>query len=187
MEHFWSDGLWDFLMVGEYFLSWFDDLMNNIYESDYGWLFYMALLPPLMMFIFDLAMTFVLSVRCRELRFFNVVSPKSWHMLNNTKNSSLRNTSIIDNKLKSPLFFIRSFSLSPFAMRLSYKKAKNGDIIRSKDGLKSVYAGCKLTADGKTLYKYRTNNGIYFSTLKPYQWAISKGSQRMDSVVNKSD
>lgn len=175
--------VWDLYDVSYWLSDTFRDFLIEIYESEHGWLFYMALLPFVLGFVFDLLMSFILSVRLRELRFFNTLSPKSWRMINETRSQSIRAPGSGDLKNHPRDTFLKYTHLSSLAVRLNlYKNAKPGDIIRSKDGFKSIYQGVKLNKDGSVLYKYHTNNGILFSTMKPSQWAKSTGSQRMSSV-----
>lgn len=191
MEHFWNHGIWDLFEVKDFILVMFTDFIDSFYETEYSWLFYFALLVPLMTFVFDLIMSFIFSVRFREFRFFNVVSPKSWRMVNESRNRSINNYSMSDLKNHPRDIFLKYTRLSSLAVRLNqYKNAKAGDIIRCKDGFKSIYQGVKLKNDGSVLYKYETNSKVLFSTMKPLQWSKSTGSQRMDSVkfhINKND
>ena len=71
----------------------------------------------------------------------------------------------------------------------SYKNARSGDIIRSKDGYKSIYLGSGLY-NGEQVFVYKNSNGLIFSTLRPFEWSRALGSQRNDStvrVVNKNN
>lgn len=181
---FFNEALWDLVDCSYWLSDMFHDFLDVIYESEeWGWMFYLALFPTLFLFVFDLMMTFILSVRLRELKLFNAFSPKSWRMLNDSRNRSINNYSMSDLKNHPRDTFLKYTRLSSLAVRLNqYKHVKAGDIIRSKDGFKSVYQGVKLNKDGSVLYKYHTNNGILFSTMKPSQWAKSTGSQRMNSV-----
>ncbi len=183
MDNFFDYALWDLYEVGYWLSELISDFMREVYESEWGWMFYLALMPFVLTFCFDLIMSFILSVRLRELKLFNAFSPKSWRMINETKNRSINNYSMSDLKNHPRDTFLKYTRLSSLAVRLNqYKHAKAGDIIRSKDGFKSIYQGVKLNKDGSVLYKYHTNNGILFSTLKPSQWSKSTGSQRMNSV-----
>ncbi len=183
MDNFFNNALWDLYDVAYWLSETIADFMHQIYESEWGWMFYLALMPFVLTFCFDLIMSFILSVRLRELKLFNAFSPKSWRMINESKNRSINNYSMSDLKNHPRDIFLKYTRLSSLAVRLNqYKHVKAGDIIRSKDGFKSVYQGVKLNKDGSVLYKYHTNNGILFSTMKPSQWAKSTGSQRMNSV-----
>lgn len=185
MEHFWSNGLSDLYEVSYFLGDMFGDFIDNIYESESSWLFLFALMIPLIALVFDIYMSFILSMRFREIRVFNIFSSRSWKTIGSLRNASLNRVGISDTKLHPRDYGLRRFTLTPFAFRLRYKKAKAGDIIYCKDGLRSQYAGLKLHADGKTiLYKYRTANGLYFSRLKPYEWSNTNGSQRMESIMH---
>lgn len=155
--------------------------LNTIYgRYQWGYLFYCALLPSLLMFVFDIIMSFILSVRYRQIKFFNALSPKSWRIIGEQKNFP-REVSIKHTRL-SPL----SIGLLRYK---SYKNARSGDIIRSKDGFKSTYLGSGLH-NGEQVFVYKTSNGFIFSTLRPYEWSKALGSQRNDStvrVVNKNN
>lgn len=183
MDNFFDYALWDLYEVGYWLSDTIANFMHVVYESDYGWMFYLALMPFVLTFCFDLIMSFILSVRLRELKLFNAFSPKSWRMVNETRNRSINNYSMSDLKNHPRDTFLKYTRLSSLAVYLKqYKNAKAGDIIRSKDGFKSVYQGVKLNKDGSVLYKYETNSKVYFSSMKPSQWSKSTGSQRMDSV-----
>lgn len=183
MDSFFDYYIWDVYEVLDWLLETIRSFLSSLFDSEYSWLFYLALLPALLMFVFDILMTFILSVRLREFRFFNVVSPKSWRMVNEARTRSINTPGMHDMKNHPRDILLKYTRLSSLAVRLNmYKHAKAGDIIRCKDGFKSVYQGVKLNKDGSVLYKYHTNNGILFSTMKPSQWAKSTGSQRMNSV-----
>ena len=49
-----------------------------IRRNQWNFLFYTAMLPAFLMLCFDIIMSIICSVRLRELRFFNVLSPRSW-------------------------------------------------------------------------------------------------------------
>lgn len=183
MDSFFDYYIWDVYEVLDWLLETIRSFLSSLFDSEYSWLFYLALLPALLMFVFDILMTFILSVRLREFRFFNVVSPKSWRMVNEVRNRSVNNNLSSDLKNHPRDYFLKYTRLSSLAVRLNqYKHAKAGDIIRCKDGFKSIYQGVKLKKDGTVLYKYETNSKVLFSTLKPSQWSKSTGSQRMNSV-----
>ncbi len=186
MEHFWSNGLWDLQEVARFLGQQWASLINLIYESEWSWLFLFPLFVSLCALCLDIVLSFAFSVKFRQVKFFNVLSPKSWSMLKGEMRNSNR-VSLSDVRNSYRYTVARSFSLTPFAFRLRYKKAKAGDLIKSKDGLRSVYSGIKLSADGKTiLYKYHTQYGTYYSTMNPYRWSNSNGSQRLNSVLHKS-
>lgn len=130
----------------------------------------MALLPFVLMFCFDLLMSFILSIRHRELKFFNCFSPKSWRIIGDQRNHT-REVS---------LKYTRLSSLAVGMFR--YKNACAGDVIRHKDGTRTTYLGTRMH-NGQYVYAYNTQNGIVFSTLKPSKWAKANGSQRADSTV----
>ncbi len=169
-----------FYRVFRFFERIFTDFITKIYTGTHNYLFYMAFLPFVLMFVFDLVMSFIFSIKHRELKFFNVFSPKSWRIIGEQKNFP-REVSI------------KHTRLSPLAIGLlrykSYKNARSGDIIRSKDGFKSTYLGSGLH-NGEQVFVYKTSNGFIFSTLRPYEWSKALGSQRNDStvrVVNKNN
>lgn len=190
MQHFWEYGLWDLMEISSFLGNLWTDFIDRVYDSEFSWLFMFALLVPLISLCFDILMSFILSVRLREFRFFNVVSPKSWRMINEVRNRSINTPGMHDLKNHPRDIFLKYTRLSSLAVRLNqYKHAKAGDIIRCKDGFKSIYQGVKLKKDGSVLYKYETNSKVLFSTLKPSQWSKSTGSQRMNSVkfhINKN-
>ncbi len=183
-DDFFDNRILDFDEVLIWFLDSFYNLLNVFYEHEYSWLFYLALFPAFLMLCFDIIMSFILSVRLRELRFFNVLSPKSWRVVNESRAYSQRYKAVFDSKNHPRESSLKYTRLSSFAMKLKqYKHAKAGDIIRCKDGQKFVYQGAKLGKDGSVLYVYRNNSGVYYSNMKPSQWSKSLGSQRNGSVV----
>ncbi len=178
----------DFYKVGLWVISHCRSFLQQIYSNNnWNFLFYTALLPVVLMFCADLIFTFILSFRCREIRFFNVLSPSSWKSLNNLR----LNQSVAAYRLQS-LKEIRNYGrdlapkylhLSFFSLRLNkYRKAKAGDVIRCKDGERFVYVGMRLDAKNSPLYAYRGKNGVYYSTMKPSKWSASTGSQRGASI-----
>lgn len=56
-------------------------IFSNFYENPrFHFLFNMAILPVIMLFAFDIFMSFLLSFRLKRLVLFNVISPKSWNL-----------------------------------------------------------------------------------------------------------
>ena len=162
-----------FYRVFRFFERIFTDFITKIYTGTHGYLFYMAFLPFVLMFVFDLVMSFILSIRYRQIKIFNAFSSKSWRIIGEQKNYTR----------ESALKFSRLSSLSIGILRYkSYMKARSGDLIRHKDGSRSTYLGTRLY-ENKYLYAYKTQNGIVYSTLKPYNWSKANGSQRNDSTV----
>lgn len=133
----------------------------------------MALLPFVLMFVFDLVMSFILSIRYRQIKIFNVFSSKSWRIIGEQKNYA-RDVSTKYNRL--------SFLSVSILRNSKLKKARSGDLIRHKDGGYSTFLGTRL-CDNQYVYAYKTVNGIVYSTLKPYKWAKANGSQRNDSII----
>lgn len=186
MEHFWNYGIWDLQEITLFLSEMWSDFIHVVYESDWSWLFMFPLFVALCSMCIDIIFSLVLSFRSREVKIFNAFSPKSWSLLvSHTRNCN--RVGISENKYRSRDWHFRQFSLTPFAFRLRYKKAKAGDIIKCKDGQKTIYGGIYMGPQGQILYKYKTQNGVYFSTMNPYDWSNSNGSQRLDSAVMRSN
>lgn len=175
MEVIYISPLYNFLndlnTIARSFNGWFRTLFQTLYaKSDWNFLFYCAMLPFLLMFVFDLIMSFILSIRHRELKFFNCFSPKSWRIIGEQRNHTREVT-------------VKYTRLSSLAVGMfKYKNARAGDVIRHKDGTRSTYLGARLH-NGQYVYAYKTKNGIVFSTLKPSKWAKANGSERAVSTV----
>lgn len=174
-----TDFTYYFYEIGIFFIDNTMLFFSNIYDDRrYNFLFYTAFLPVVLMFFTDVIFTFILSFRMKELRFFNVVSPRSWALFRET-NSQLKNN-VQSNEL-------RYHGLSKFSLYLRsfhrLNRAQAGDIIRNrKDSSYSIYNGIRMYKD-KVYYSYVTNQGIVLSNLKPSKWASSTGSQRRNSIV----
>lgn len=69
----------DFSAVSSFVLRNLRQIFTNFYENPrFNFLFNMALLPIILLFAFDVLMTFILSFSSKRLVFFNVFSAKSW-------------------------------------------------------------------------------------------------------------
>ena len=91
-----------FYRVFRFFERMFGDLISRTYKvTEYNFLFYMAFLPFVLMFVFDLVMSFILSIKYRQLKLFNALSSKSWRIIGEQKNFP-REVSIKHSRL-SPL------------------------------------------------------------------------------------
>ena len=145
-----------------------------IRRNQWNFLFYTAMLPAFLMLCFDIIMSIICSVRLRELRFFNVLSPRSWALYRSSS------ASIANNPRDSSLKYSRLNGLSNYLK--GYKTIKSNDVVRCKDGMRFIYLGSKLN-NGKLYHVYRSSNGsMYYSTLKPSKWSRSSGHSRMASV-----
>lgn len=84
-------------------LSYFDDfssvvsfvvrnlrmILTNFYENPrFNFLFNMALLPVILMFAFDILMSFILSFSSKRIVLFNVFSVRSWQSISTAKNQN---------------------------------------------------------------------------------------------------
>lgn len=176
----------DFLIAFDEVIRFFrtrtNVFLNTIYgKSEWSYLFYCALLPVVLAFVFDLVMTFILSVRLREIKLFNCFSVNSWRLMSESRNKNI-NRSISDSRMK-PLFSFPRFTRLNMFMILKFRKFRAGDVIYTRDGLKATYLGIRLK-DDKYLYAYKTSNGIYYSRLTPKQFAKSSGSVRLENTVD---
>lgn len=157
--------------------TWMNMFNVLIRNDEWNFLFYFAMLPAFLMICFDIIMSIICSIRLRELKFFNVFSPRSWSTLSSSA------TSVANHPRDYGLKYSRFGSLALHFK--SYRNAKAGDVLRCKDGTRFTYMGGKL--HGNTLHHvYRSSNGtLYYSTLKPSKWVKSLGSSRLASVVHK--
>lgn len=155
-------------------------------SSDSYFLFLTALLPFILMFCFDIVMSFILSVRSRQLRFFNILSPRSWR----TFNSSVYN-SLPPDRLKAATPANRHSStftniFSPYIYRVN-------DTIRCRSGVRAIYLGTRFI-DGKKTYLYRVGGTVYSSNLRPSRFGkfctanlqpIKRGKFQLNIISNK--
>lgn len=134
----------------------FLNFFSTFYEYDNGYyLFITALLPFMLMFVVDILLSFIFSIRGREIRFFNVLSPKSWKLFNSQTYNRLP-----AERLKPMTLTNRNVSLfQPYTYRVN-------DVLRLKCGLRATYLGIKYV-DGHKAYIYKVNHKIYSSTLSP--------------------
>lgn len=174
MEHFLDYGMWDLYEVMFWVYETFNDFLDKVFEGEYGWLFYLAFFPGVLLFVFDLVMTFILSFRCRQLRLFNVFSLKSWNALRFRYNSQ-RDIGQLR---------LRFTGFSSFSLRLrKFKKMRPGDTFRSVDGTKFTYGGMRVDSNGQFMYSYRSSDGIFLSPLKPAKWAKLTRGQQLESIT----
>lgn len=76
---------YDFQKVAIFVTNEARAFFNVVYRTNtWNFLFYTALLPGFLMLCFDIIMSMILSFRLRELRFFNLFSPRSWYALKNS-------------------------------------------------------------------------------------------------------
>ena len=161
--------------------GWFQGLVNKLFntiirKNDWNFIFYTAMLPAFLMLCFDIIMSIICSIRLRELRFFNVLSPRSWALFRSSSAS-------VANNLRDYSLKYSRFSGFFNYLRL-YKTIKTNDIVRCKDGMRFVYLGAKQLYDSQMYHVYRSSNGsIYYSSMKPGKWSRSSGHSRMASVV----
>lgn len=81
----------DFRSVAVYVLSRLGSIFTNLYENPrFSFLFNMALLPIVLLAVFDIVFSFVLSVKLKRLVLFNIVSPRSWSFLKSSNNYRLK-------------------------------------------------------------------------------------------------
>ena len=177
-----DDFLIDFNEVIKFFRTRTNVLLNTIYgKGEWNYLFFCALMPVVLAFVFDLVMSFILSFRLREIRFFNCLSASSWRLYSDSRNK-YNNRSISDSRMK-PIFSFPRFTRLNMFMILKFRKFRAGDVIYSRDGLKATYLGMRLIGD-EYFYAYYTSNGIYYSRLSPKQFVKSSGSQRIENTVD---
>lgn len=149
------------------FISVMSFLFNKIgrrffftfYHGDGYYLFLTALLPFIFMFCFDIIMSFIFSVRCRQVRFFNLLSPRSWRAFNSSAYNSLPPDRL---KAATPANrFTSTFKgiYSPFIYRVN-------DSIRLRNGYSATYLGTKYV-NGQRAYIYRIDGKLLSCSLRP--------------------
>lgn len=167
-----------FQQVINFYYAQTNRFLNQFYTNPkWNYLFYCAMLPAVLAIVFDIVMSFILSVRLREIRFFNCFSPRSWRLYGDVKNR----VKTPDMRLK-PFNFSLRFTRFNSVLFMKFKKYKSGDLIRCKDGFRATFLGMRSINDNY-YYVYKTSNGIYYSRLSPKQFAYSSGSQRIDNTV----
>lgn len=159
----------------------------TFYRTDKSYyLFLTALLPFILMFCFDIIMSFILSVRSRQFRFFNVLSPRSWRSFNSSAYNSLP-----PDRLKAATPANRHSStftniFSPYIYRVN-------DTIRCRSGVHAIYLGTRFI-DGKKTYLYRVGGTVYSSNLRPARFGkfctanlqpIKRGKFQLNIISNK--
>ena len=158
----------------------------TFYHGDGYYLFLTALLPFIFMFCFDIIMSFVFSVRCRHVRFFNVLSPRSWRTFNSSAYNSLPSDRL---KAATPANrYSSTFTniFSPYIYRVN-------DTIRCRSGVHAIYLGTRFI-DGKKSYLYRVGGTVYSSNLRPARFVkfctanlqpIKRGKFQLNIISNK--
>lgn len=182
----WDQFFYDFDTVSVFVIGNLRTLLQNIYgNSNWNFLFYAALIPVVLMFCSDLIFTLILSVRVRELRFFNCLSARSWRSLrmerfpsSNVRFRYIKGFKHYGGSLEPK--FLRFSKLSVYLMK--YRNIKAGDVIRTVDGLRFIYKGVYVMSDGHTSYIYENGRSKYYSSLAPKEWVKSSGSIRQDSL-----
>lgn len=166
------------------FTKFFSTFYN---DGDKYPLFLTALLPFLLMFVVDIVFSFVLSIRAREVRFFNVLSPRSWRSFNSSAYNSLP-----PDRLKAATPANRHSStftniFSPYIYRVN-------DTIRCRSGVHAIYLGTRFI-DGKKAYLYKVGGKVYSSNLRPARFGkfyatnlqpIKRGKFQFNVITNKN-
>ena len=167
-----------FQQVISFYYAQTNRFLNQFYtNTKWNYLFYCAMLPAVLAIVFDIVMSFILSVRLREIRFFNCFSPRSWRLLGDNKNR-VNSSDVRLKPFNSSLRFTRFNSV----LFMKFKKYRAGDVVRANDGFKATYLGMRFF-DDNYYYAYKTENGIYYSRLSPKQFINSSGSQRIENTV----
>lgn len=160
---------------------------QTFYHSDKAYyLFLTALLPFILMFCFDIVMSFILSVRSRQFRIFNVFSPRSWRSFNSSAYNSLPSDRLKaatpSNRYSSTFTNI----FSPYIYRVN-------DTIRCRSGINAIYLGTRFI-DGKKSYLYKVGGTVYSSNLRPARFGkfctanlqpIKRGKFQLNIISNK--
>lgn len=177
-----TNEFWQFYGYLYDILYWFGEKFNNLvnvfFDDDrWNFLFYTAFFPALAMFVIDIVLSFYLSVRYREVRFFNVVSPKSWHQI-----KDIHSVRLTDAKNHSRDYSLKFSRLSPSIITNKYLKSiKAGDKFKCRDGAKYQYCGMRSGTQNSVLYAYRYNGKLYYSSLKPSKFATASATARNNS------
>lgn len=154
----------DLLPIHDFLRSVFMQLFGTLYNTSelkpkQVALFWTALFPVILMIAFDIIMSFIFSIRARDIRFFNVLSPKSWRNFN----ASAYNNLPVE-RLK-PLTSVNRFS-STFKNIFPPYHYRVNDSFKLKNGYSATYVGCRYI-DGLKYYQYRILGKTYLSHLKP--------------------
>ncbi len=187
---------WDLLEVYEHFMNMFNDFFSVLFNDErWNWIFYMIFLPTVLMFVVDLLLSFLFSVRVREVRFINILSPRSMSIFKagftshsssslSSKNFNDRNSRINGDVKNYPrenvLKYVR-FAPAPL-LKLVYSKVRAGDMVRTRDGSRFTYVGMRMH-EGKPYFAYRNKDGLYLSTIKPKSFYKSNVAKFKSSVV----
>lgn len=187
---------WDLLEVYEHFIDMFNDFFSFLFNDErWNWIFYMVFLPTVLMFVVDLLLSFIFSIRVREVRFINILSPRSMSTFkagfSSRSSSSLSSKKFNDRNSringyvknyprKNFLKYVR-FAPAPL-LKLVYSKVSAGDMVRTRDGSRFTYVGMRMY-DGKPYFAYRNKDGVYYSTIKPKSFYKSNVAKFKSSVV----
>lgn len=154
------------------------------------------------MFIVDLLLSFVYSVRVREVKFINILSPRSMSSFKNglsshsvhsiqSKDYSNRNSRINGDVKNYPrensLKYVR-FMPAPI-LKILYSKVRAGDSVRTRDGSRFTYVGMRMH-NGNPYFAYRNKDGLYLSSIKPksfYRINLSKFRSSVVKFFKKGD
>lgn len=152
----------DLLEVHGFFKMCITRLLNTFYNTSeikpkQSALFWTALFPVILMFAVDIIMSFIFSARSRNIRFFNVLSPKCWRSFNAAAYNHLS-----ADRLK-PLTSVNRYSSTFKSFVLPYRV---NDSFKLKNGYSATYVGCRYI-DGLKYYCYRILGKTYLSPLKP--------------------
>lgn len=154
----------DLLEVHSFFKYVLSRLFNTFYNTSeikpkQSALFWTALFPVILMFAVDIIMSFIFSARSRNIRFFNVLSPKCWRSFNASSYNNLPS-----DRLK-PLTSVNHFS-STFKSFFPPYRYRVNDSFKLKNGYSATYVGFRYI-DGLKYYNYRIQGKTYLSPLKP--------------------
>ncbi len=193
---FFDTYIWDLWEVYDYFIAMFNDFWSFLFNDErWNWIFYLIFFPVILMFIFDLVFSFILSVRMREFRFVNVLSPRSMttfkSSLRGHSSSAVSSKSFIERNSRingdvknypreNSLKYVR-FAPAPL-LKLMYSKVRAGDSVRTRDGSRFTYCGMRMH-EGKPYFAYRNKEGLYLSSVKPKSFYKVNMTKFKNSVV----
>lgn len=117
---------YDWRTVADFFIGKSMNLFNTLYRNnEWNFLFYSAVLPAFLMLAFDIVFSFILSFRLRQVKIFNVLSPRSWSALRNSASDPKNYPR--DNVIRYSRFSVQGLSV---LRRLGIIKPKNKKVVK---------------------------------------------------------
>ncbi len=143
----------DFSVVVKFVARNLIRIFTNFYENPrFSFLFNMALLPVILLFSFDILMSFILSFKSRKLVLFNVLSSRSWSAIRSANNQ---------NRLKVQNYQVRYTSLSKLGNAI-LKKIRKREV-----GNNNSDSG--INGDSRTIFNPNNPHGYSYADIMRMQ------------------